>query len=96
MRHIIQPKSVLVINWLLRRDSNPKPVPVFPDRQGVWLVVSHLLNGKCYAEVVIDPKHLLSICGNGFPFGRLFFHVKHVDLAGVCDTLPPPAIGGQP
>lgn len=96
MRYVIQPKSVLVLNWLLRRDPDPLPLPIFPDEPGVWLVVAHLLNGKCYAEVVIDTKHLLSICGRGFPFGRLFFHVKHVDLDGVCDKLPSPPIGEPP
>lgn len=96
MRYLIQPKSVLVINWLLKKDPEPLPLPIFPDDPGMRLVVAHLLNGKCYAEIVIDAKHLTAICGNSFPFGRLFFHVKHVDLEGVCDTLPPPSIGERP
>jgi hypothetical protein len=96
MRYILQPKAVSVLSWLIRKDPEPKLLPVFPDDSETRLVVAHLLNGKCYAEVVTDDKHLLSICGKGFPFGRMFFYVKHVDLAGVCDTLPPPAIGERP
>ena len=96
MRYILQPKSVSVLSWLIRRDPEPKPLPVFPDDTETRLVVAHLLNGKCYAEVVIDDKHLLSICGKGFPFGRMFFYVKHVDLADCCVTLPAPANGERP
>ena len=94
MRYLIQPKSVLVLNWLLKRDPDPVPAPTFPENPETRLVVAHLLNGKCYAEVVIDAKHLISICGPGFPFGRLFFHIRYVDLAGVCATLPAPANNG--
>lgn len=96
MRYLIQPKSILVLNWLLKRDPDPLPVPIFPESPGVRLVVAHLLNGKCYAEVVTDSKHLMTICGKGFPFGRLFFHVRSVDLIGVCDKLPAPTIGEPP
>jgi len=96
MRYILQPKSVSVLSWLIRKDPEPMPLPVFPDSEETRLVVAHLLNGKCYAEIVVDAKHLLLICGKGFPFGRLFFHVKNVDLVAVCDKLPPAANRGQP
>jgi hypothetical protein len=96
VRYLLQPKSVSVLSWLIRRDPEPKPIPVFPDDAETRLVVAHLLNGKCYAEVITDTKHLLSVCGKSFPFGRMFFHVKHVDLAGCCVTLPTPASGERP
>jgi hypothetical protein len=71
-------------------------MPAFPEDSSRRLVVAHLLNGKCYAEIIIDAKHLLSICGTGFPFGRLFFHINRVDLVEVCDKLADTASEGQP
>jgi hypothetical protein len=88
MRHVLQPSVKSVLVWLIQLDPNPKTVPVFPEDPETRLVVAHLLNGKCYAEVVLNAKHLITVCGRGFPLGRLFFHVKNVDIADCCVTLP--------
>jgi len=96
MRHLLQPANESVLTWLIRRDPEPLTLPIFPDDPESRLVVAHLLNGKCYAELVPDAKHLVAICGDDLPLGRLFFHVKTVDLVDAGITLPTSANGGRP
>lgn len=86
MRHFLQPDGKLLI-WLLKQDPAPSVVPVFPGDREIGLVVAYLLNGTCYAEVLTCKKSLFDVCGKGFPYGRLFFHVKKSKLFPVCDTL---------
>lgn len=96
-RHLIHPKDVSVLEWLLERDAQPSVLPAFPTDTNKGLVVSQLLNGSCYAEVLITPKQLKIACGPGFPLGRLFFHIEKVALYAVCDSLDAEVFkGGAP
>jgi hypothetical protein len=93
MRHFIQPDGKL-LPWLLEQDATPSVIPVFPNDGNIGLVVAYLLNGTCYAEVLTGKDSLFDVCGKGFPFGRLFFHVKKTTLFPVCDTLTGKSFGG--
>ena len=92
MRHFLQPEGQL-LPWLLRRDAAPSVIPIFPEDPENGLVVAYLLNGTCYAEVLTGKESLFDVCGKGFPFGRLFFHVKKASLYLVCDTLTRKSFG---
>jgi hypothetical protein len=94
MRHLIQLKDGSVLSWLLERDAEPSVLPAFPTDPRKELVVSQLLNGSCYAEVVTTPEQLKEACGPGLPLGRLFFHVNKEDLRDVCGTLDVDTLGG--
>jgi hypothetical protein len=96
MRYFIQPRKGKLLDWLLKRDANPSIIPVFPDNDRNGLVVAYLLNGTCYAEVLTSKDQLFTICGKGFPFGRLFFHVKKVSLFPVCEQLTGESFKGPP
>lgn len=87
MAILLQPENKPVLTWLLEKDPTPSAVPVFPEGNDLGLVMAYLLNGVCYAEFLTGPYQLKQICGSGFPFGRLFFHIKRQDLQQVCDRL---------
>jgi hypothetical protein len=87
MRYIIQPQVDAVLPWLFRKAPSPSAVPLFPENNDKGLVVAYLLNGVCYAEVLPTIKQLRAVCGKGFPFGRLFFQVKKIDLFPACAQL---------
>jgi hypothetical protein len=94
MRYIIQPpENGKPLAWLLSKDPMPSAAPLFPDSQK-GLVVAYLLNGACYAEVIPKKEQLTAVCGSGFPFGRLFFHVKKDDLFQACPRLSVDSFGG--
>ena len=95
MRHFIQPNARL-LPWLLEQDAAPSVIPVFPDDVENGLVVAYLLNGTCYAEVLTNKEQLFAVCGKGFPYGRLFFHVKKASLFLVCAQLSRKSFGGPP
>lgn len=97
MRHLLKPKRVSALSWLLARDAEPNVLPTFPADDTKGLVVGQLLNGSCYAEVITTPEQLTIACGSGLPLGRLFFHVKKDDLYVICDSLDAAAFkGGAP
>lgn len=87
MRYLLQPDVGAVLPWLFRKDPLPSTAPLFPENNDKGLVVAYLLNGICYAEVLPTVKQLKLVCGNGFPFGRLFFCVKKADLYPMCSQL---------
>jgi hypothetical protein len=96
VRYLLQPENKPVLTWLLEKDPAPSAAPVFPEGDDLGLVVAYLLNGVCYAEVLINSEQLVETCGSGFPFGRLFFHVKRQDLYSACDALTKSSFGGLP
>lgn len=96
MRHLIQLQNESVLTWLLDQDAEPSVLPTFPTDPSKELVVSQLLNGSCYAEVITTPEQLKTACGPGLPLGRLFFHVNKEALHEVCDTLSAQKLGGRP
>jgi hypothetical protein len=93
MRYIIQPQNEKALTWLLAKDPTPSVAPLFPDSEK-GLVVAYLLNGACYSEVIPTKAQLSAVCGSGFPFGRLFFHVKKDDLFQACPRLTRDSFGG--
>ena len=93
MRYVIQSNGS-VLPWLFKQDDKPSAAPVFSDDENTGLVVAYLLNGRVYAEVVPTVAQLRVICGKGFPFGRLFFHVNKKDLFRVCANLSEQAFMG--
>jgi hypothetical protein len=98
MRYFIQPPdNETTLAWLLKHDAEPSVVPVFPDAEsGNGLVVSYLLNGTCYAEVLTSKEHLFAVCGKGFPYGKLFFHVKNSSISSACVELSEESSEGPP
>jgi len=96
VRYLLQPEKKPVLAWLLERDPAPSPAPTAPETVDFGLVVAYLLNGVCYAEVLITAQQLVKTCGSGFPFGRLFFHVKKSDIYPVCAQLTASSFGGLP
>jgi hypothetical protein len=94
MRYLVQPEPDAVLPWLFRKDPLPSTAPLFPRAEGRGLVVAYLLNGVCYAEVIPTVKQLRVVCGKGFPFGRLFFHIKKADLFPFCSQLAESDFGG--
>lgn len=85
----ISPEQVL--SWLVNQDAEPRAVPLFPETPDIALVVTHLLGGAVFAEVATSPKHLVEICGQGFPLGRLYFQISKSALYSVCPELTPEA-----
>lgn len=97
MRYLLNPENAPILAWLLERDAEPSVLPTFPDNADKGLVVSQLLNGSCYAEVLPTPAQLKTACGPGIPLGRLFFHIDKEDLYAVCDSLDTDTFkGGAP
>lgn len=76
-----------VLTWLLEQDSTPRPLPLFPKDADVALVITQLLGGIVFAEVVLSAAHLAEICGPGFPLGRLYFQISKSELYRVCPEL---------
>jgi hypothetical protein len=95
MRHLIHTPNESVLTWLFERDAEPSVLPTFPTDSSKGLVVSQLLNGSCYAEVVTTPDQLKIACGPGLPLGRLFFHIGKDELYAVCDSLDAAKFGGR-
>jgi len=76
-----------VLPWLLDQDAEPRAIPVFPTDAELALVVTQLLGGAVFAEVVTSAPQLAEICGPGFPLGRLYFQIPKSELYRVCPEL---------
>lgn len=85
----VRPDAVL--SWLLDQDPAPRPVPVLPDTRELALVVTQLLGGTVFAEVITSAAQFAEICGSGFPLGRLYFQIPRSELYRVCPGLNPAA-----
>lgn len=86
---------VEILPWLLDQDPEPRVLPYFPEDPTHALVVTHLLAGTVFAEVATSAAHLVEICGQGFPLGRLYFQISKSELYSVCPELTPAAFGGK-
>lgn len=86
MRYFLEP-PVAVLPWLLTRDPDPKILPSFPEDNNKGLVVTALVGGKVYAEVVPKPEDYEAVCGGGLPLGRVYFQILKSELYMVCPAL---------
>lgn len=83
----LRPNAVLA--WLLEQDPEPRPIPVFPEDRSLALVITQLLGGVVFAEVISSAAQLTEVVGPGFPLGRLYFQIPKSELYRVCPELHP-------
>jgi hypothetical protein len=98
MRYFIKPKNVdraiPLLTWLSHIDSTPTVLPIFPEDDGLGLVVAYLLSGDVFAEVLPHPENVVDVCGSGVPLGRLYFQIPKDRLYSVCEELTPQVFEG--
>ena len=92
MRYFLKPANN-VLEWCLSLDAKPHTLPFMPTQAEQGLVVTQLIGGDVFAEVVLSPEHLAEICGVGFPLGRLYFQIPKSELYLRCPELTPAAFG---
>lgn len=91
----LPPEAGELFGWLIKKDSLPSTVPIFPNTEDMGLVVASLISGAVLAEVLPAPEQVTAALGKGIPLGRLYFQIPKNLLYSVCPGLTPEVYGGK-